>query len=210
MLDPDERTPAPLATSSGMTPRMKLKAVMSTARNRSLVAAMAIGIGIDDTMYFMITYRNALRSGLDTAAAIKKNDVPYVVHLSSVGADLDEGSGPVLGLHDNEMILAEAAESFSGVFLIRLGLPFFRISVNVGGGEQGKPPLLVHHERKILVWNERSSIIETGQNGIITHFRKRHVYPQEPLFIAGAVSIIPVTIGLDHSLLQIDNRSPWR
>ncbi len=38
----------------------------------SLVAAMAIGIGIDDTMYFMITYRSALRSGLDTAAAIKK------------------------------------------------------------------------------------------------------------------------------------------
>ncbi len=38
----------------------------------SLVAAMAIGIGIDDTMYFMMTYRSALRRGLDPTAAMQK------------------------------------------------------------------------------------------------------------------------------------------
>ena len=38
----------------------------------SLVAAMAIGVGVDDTMYFMITYRQSLRRGLDKAAAIRE------------------------------------------------------------------------------------------------------------------------------------------
>lgn len=37
--------------------------------------------------------------------AIEANQIPYVVHLSSVGADLESGNGPVAGLHANEQIL---------------------------------------------------------------------------------------------------------
>lgn len=39
------------------------------------------------------------------AAAIADTKVPYVVTLSSVGADLTEKSGPILGLHDLEIKL---------------------------------------------------------------------------------------------------------
>jgi uncharacterized protein YbjT (DUF2867 family) len=39
------------------------------------------------------------------AATIAEAKVPYVVTLSSVGADLTEKSGPILGLHDLEMKL---------------------------------------------------------------------------------------------------------
>ena len=45
------------------------------------------------------------------AEAISANQIPYVVHLSSVGADVDGGNGPVLGLHHNEKILAAAAKN---------------------------------------------------------------------------------------------------
>jgi uncharacterized protein YbjT (DUF2867 family) len=44
-----------------------------------------------------------------SAAAIRENHISHVVHLSSIGADLDAGAGPVLGLHDSEAILAAAA-----------------------------------------------------------------------------------------------------
>lgn len=49
------------------------------------------------------------RFGEAAAGAIAANRIPYVVHLSSVGAELSEGTGPVLGLHDNEARLGEAS-----------------------------------------------------------------------------------------------------
>ncbi len=45
------------------------------------------------------------------AEAISANQIPYVVHLSSVGADVDGGNGPILGLHHNEKILGAAAKN---------------------------------------------------------------------------------------------------
>ncbi|MCP4603681.1 MAG: NmrA family NAD(P)-binding protein [Proteobacteria bacterium] len=51
------------------------------------------------------------RFGEAAAMAIEKNNVQHVVHLSSVGADLDSGTGPVLGLHDNERILSMVAKN---------------------------------------------------------------------------------------------------
>ncbi len=49
------------------------------------------------------------RFGRAAAEAIRANSIPYVVHLSSVGADQDADTGPILGLHYNEAILREAA-----------------------------------------------------------------------------------------------------
>ena len=37
--------------------------------------------------------------------SIKNNQVKYVVNLSSIGADLETGTGPILGLHDFEQLL---------------------------------------------------------------------------------------------------------
>ena len=43
--------------------------------------------------------------GASTAAAVKKAGVKRVVNLSSQGADLPEGTGPIVGLHDQEQRL---------------------------------------------------------------------------------------------------------
>ena len=46
--------------------------------------------------------------GRHAAAAIEANRIPRVVHLSSLGAQLERGTGPILGLHDVEKILDAA------------------------------------------------------------------------------------------------------
>ncbi len=42
------------------------------------------------------------------AKAINANSSPYVVHLSSIGADLESGNGPVAGLYAAEKVLNDA------------------------------------------------------------------------------------------------------
>lgn len=49
--------------------------------------------------------------GEAAAEAIVKNGIPFVVHLSSVGADLEAGNGPIAGLHLNETLLNQAART---------------------------------------------------------------------------------------------------
>ncbi len=53
-------------------------------------------------------YQN--KAGEVIAGALKKAGVKYVVHLSSLGADLTEGTGPIAGLHDQEERLNKLAE----------------------------------------------------------------------------------------------------
>lgn len=53
------------------------------------------------------TWQTTLARG--AADAVRRNRVPYVVVLSSVGAHLDRGNGPVGGLHEVERIFDEAA-----------------------------------------------------------------------------------------------------
>lgn len=48
------------------------------------------------------------RFGEAAAQAITENNIPYAVHLSSIGAELESGNGPVAGLHINEEILRAA------------------------------------------------------------------------------------------------------
>ena len=43
--------------------------------------------------------------GRNAAAAIEANRIPRVVHLSSIGAQLERGTGPIVGLHDVEAML---------------------------------------------------------------------------------------------------------
>lgn len=51
------------------------------------------------------------RLGTSAAAAIRANGIPRVVNLSSLGAYLSTGVGPIGGLHDVEGLLSDAAEN---------------------------------------------------------------------------------------------------
>jgi uncharacterized protein YbjT (DUF2867 family) len=64
-------------------------------------------------------YQN--RIGAVTARAIEKAGVKHVMHLSSLGAHLPEGTGPVTGLHDQE----ERLNKLDGVSVLHLRPTFF-------------------------------------------------------------------------------------
>jgi len=59
--------------------------------------------------------------GESIAAAIKKSGVKYVVNLSSLGADLPEGTGPIKGLYDQEQRL----NKLEGVNILHLRPTYF-------------------------------------------------------------------------------------
>ncbi len=56
-------------------------------------------------------YQNRL--GKAAAAAIRGNHIPYVVNLSSIGAHLGSGVGPINGLHDVEALLDDVATNIT-------------------------------------------------------------------------------------------------
>lgn len=64
-------------------------------------------------------YQN--RIGSNIADAITKSGVSYVVNLSSQGAELPGGTGPILGLHDQEARL----NSLAGVNVLHLRPTYF-------------------------------------------------------------------------------------
>jgi uncharacterized protein YbjT (DUF2867 family) len=72
----------------------------------------------DFTVNDFRAYQNQLgRAGV---AAIRASGVKKVVNLSSVGAQHDEGTGPIKGLHDVERILEDGSES-----IVHLRAAFF-------------------------------------------------------------------------------------
>jgi uncharacterized protein YbjT (DUF2867 family) len=64
-------------------------------------------------------YQNQV--GASIATAIKKSGVKYVVSLSSQGAELSDGTGPIKGLHDQEQRL----NGLEGVNVLHLRPTFF-------------------------------------------------------------------------------------
>ena len=62
------------------------------------------------------------------AASIKKNDVRHVVALSSIGADLPAGVGPVSGLHDMERRLNKLG---ADVLFLRPGFFMENLLMNI-------------------------------------------------------------------------------
>jgi len=65
------------------------------------------------------TYQNVV--GTSLANAIEESGVDYVINLSSQGADLTAGTGPVLGLHDQE----ERLNRLEGVNVLHLRCAYF-------------------------------------------------------------------------------------
>src|SRR6202166_4309120 len=55
------------------------------------------------------------------AKAVKASDLPYAVHLSSYGAQVPEGTGPVTGLHSSEQKL----NAISGLNVLHLRAAYF-------------------------------------------------------------------------------------
>ena len=53
------------------------------------------------------------RLGIAGSFAIRANNIPRVVNLSSIGAQLSSGVGPICGLYDVEGILDEAADNIT-------------------------------------------------------------------------------------------------
>lgn len=113
-----------------------------------------------DAVYTMIPPQYAIGS-LDAygklaalyAEAIKTANVKYVINLSSVGADLSEGVGPVSGLH----LVEKELEKLSGVNVLNIRAGFFYVNfygnvgmikgANIIGGNYGDANaqmLLVH------------------------------------------------------------------
>ena len=77
--------------------------VKATRGVEALFWATPPGYGSDNVRAFQN------RLGRAAATAIRTNKIPRVVNLSSIGAHLDAGVGPIGGLHDVEGLLNEAA-----------------------------------------------------------------------------------------------------
>ncbi|MGN8070794.1 NAD(P)H-binding protein [Mucilaginibacter sp. SG564] len=85
-----------------------------------------------DVVYTMVppyfganNFREYVRSiGKNYAEAIEKASVPRVVNLSSIGAHLDAGTGPIAGMHDVELEL----NKLSNVAIKHLRAPFFYVN----------------------------------------------------------------------------------
>lgn len=98
------------------------------------------GFGSDNVR----AYQNRL--GKAAAMAIRVNQIPRVVNLSSIGADMVYGAGPVSGLHDVEELLNEVATDIMHVrpgfffenLLMQLDLirEWGRISLPLAGSTQ--------------------------------------------------------------------------
>lgn len=59
---------------------------------------------------FRSYYNRLARNG---AAAVQANAIPHTVFLSSVGAHLPDGTGPIAGLYDGERIFSEATQGLT-------------------------------------------------------------------------------------------------
>ena len=79
----------------------------ATANVDALLWVTPPGFGSDNVRAFQN------RLGHSAAYAIRTNRIPRVVNLSSLGADLDSGAGPINGLHDVEQLLDEVADNIT-------------------------------------------------------------------------------------------------
>ncbi len=107
------------------------------------------------------------------AAAVAANKVPYVVHLSSVGAELAEGTGPVLGVHDQEARL----DAIAGLNVLHLRPAYFMENLlgNLGliqsAGINGGPlradlaiPLIATRDIAAVAAEELTALAFTGSS----------------------------------------------
>jgi len=89
--------------------------------NRAFTDAKAVFVMIPPDMSVADVRKSQEEVGVSIVNAIASSGVKYVVNLSSLGAELERGTGPVLGLHDQE----ERLNRLEGVNVLHLRPTFF-------------------------------------------------------------------------------------
>ncbi len=84
-------------------------------------------------------YQDATSASL--AASVRASKVPHVVLLSSIGAELSSGNGPIAGLHVTERLLGDVTTAKST--FIRAGYFMENLGGSLGALEQGILPSFV-------------------------------------------------------------------
>ncbi len=144
--------------------------------------------------------------GKSYAEAIKNSKVKNVVNLSSIGADLKEGTGPIKGLHDVENLLNEV----EGVNLKHLRAGFFYTNFyndvalikNLGFTGSNYSPatsMILVHPKDIA--SEIAHQIETGFEGKSI----RYVYSDQQTSSAVAATLGTAINKPDLAWVQFNN-----
>lgn len=95
-------------------------------------------------------YAYQVATGKALAGAVRAAKVPHVVFLSSIGAELPGGTGPIAGLHPSEAALsAVAAELGTAVTFIRAGYFIENVAGSLGGLAHGVLPTFFPADLKI-------------------------------------------------------------
>jgi len=125
----DHHTVTIISSNQEKTPAIEelgAKAAIGSVSDAAFLAAAFTGADIVYTMvppnFGAPDLRAYMRTtGQNYADAIKKSGVKKVVNLSSIGAHLDEGTGPIKGIHDEEIILNQLED----VAVKHIRAPFF-------------------------------------------------------------------------------------
>jgi uncharacterized protein YbjT (DUF2867 family) len=88
---------------------------------RALLDADAAFVMIPPDMHTETVWATQTRIGAAIAEAIRRSGVSYVVNLSSQGAHLSRGTGPIAGLHEQE----ERLNRIQGLNVVHLRASFF-------------------------------------------------------------------------------------
>ncbi|MBC7963652.1 MAG: NmrA family NAD(P)-binding protein [Steroidobacteraceae bacterium] len=140
-------------------------------------------------------YQN--RIGTSITAAIDKAGVKYVVNLSSQGAELPAGTGPILGLHDQEERLNGLAE----VNILHLRCTYFmeNLLMNIPLiNEMGVAGSAVRGDRKFAMIATRDIAARTAEHLVRRDFRGKLVHDllgQRDLTLEEAIGVIGRRIG---------------
>lgn len=120
------------------------------AMSKALDGVRGAYLLIPPTMAAPDFYAYQVATGRALAGAAKAAKVPHVVFLSSVGAELSGGTGPIAGLHPTEAAFSEvAAELGTAITFIRAGYFVENIASSFGGLAHGVLPTFFPADMKI-------------------------------------------------------------
>lgn len=120
------------------------------AMTRALTGVRGAYLLIPPTMAAPDFYAYQVATGRALAAAAKAAKVPHVVFLSSIGAELPNGTGPIAGLHPTEAAFsAVASELGTAVTFVRAAYFVENIASSLGGLAHGVLPTFFPADLKI-------------------------------------------------------------
>lgn len=162
------------------------KALVGRVQDAAFLNQAFKGAEVAYTMIPPIYQTNNLRAsqqevGRNYADAIKASAIKHVVNLSSIGAHLEHGTGPILGVHDFEQLLNRIEglhvkhlrpAYFYYNFLAQIGL--IKQAGITGGNFGGKEKVLLTHTRDIA-----AVALEELLNVKFTGSSVRYIYSDE-------------------------------